>query len=327
MEDKKSESEHPYNDDVYKRSYEEIRKFETLISSLSADLGTVDSENLDKIVHNWMTKIARTLDAEVSVLFRRDTHKNLYISDYWRKNDGTKPILYDPATVFPYLTSVVLKGSIVSISSIEDLPDEAETDKENLKKFGTTSFLFFPLGIGKHVLGAFLFANKTKTVSWDSSFVDKLGFIVHIFSAVIRREYDLEKLKERMRYESLLSELSRDFVTMDTKNIDEKITYWLPTSAATLGADRALIFNLDNHGKLFLYASWRSERGKDITPYNPEELFPWMTTQLRNNKPVIISDASSFPEEAEKDRESMSIIGAASVLVLPLLAKTGLSAS
>ena len=325
MNKKKLSDSYPSTLEDYKREYDEHQKFEKLITSLSSDLAsdlvTVESENQEKVIHRWMVQIGQTLEAEISVIFRRDTLGSLYISDYWRKNDTTTPKLYDPSRVFPYLTSMVLKGQIVSVSSIDDLPAEAETDKENLKKFGTKSFLFFPLGMGNHVLGAFLFAYKTRSVSWKSAFVNKLGFVVHIFSAVIRREYDLEKLKERIRYERLLSDLSRDFATTRVNSIGEKITYWLHESAAILGADRALIFKIDNNNKFSLTTAWRSKEGNAIIPYDPEELFPWMSSQLRNNKPVIIPNLSAFPEEGAKDRNSMSVIGALSVLVLPLFLK------
>ncbi len=313
--------EYPSSLHDFKREFEKNEKFETLISILSADFLSIESDDLEAVIHRWMIEIANTLEAEEAVIFRRDIHENLSISDFWRKGDKNTPLFYDPAKMFPYLTSVVLQGKIISISSLEDLPDEAEIDRENLKKSGTTSFLFFPLGMGNHILGAFLFAYKTKIVSWDRSFVNKLGFIVHIFSAVIRREYDLDKLKERIRYERLLSDLSRDFVTLRVDEISDKITYWLHTSAGILGADRALIFKLNNHDKFFITTAWRSEEGKDVSPYDPEELFPWMNRQLRNNKPVIIPDISAFPEEAATDKANMSFIEARSVLVLPLFVK------
>ncbi len=325
MDSKKLDDQYPSTFEDYKREYEEYQRFEKLIESLPADMAadsiSEESGNQEKMIHRWMVQIGQTLEAEVSVIFRRDSEGSLYISDFWRKNDTAPPTLYDPSIVFPYLTSMVLKGEIVSVSSIDDLPAEAERDKENLKKFGTKSFLFFPLGIGDRILGAFLFAYKTRAVSWESKFVSKLGFIVHIFSAVIRREYDLENLKERIRYEKFLSDLSRDFAAINVGEIGDKITYWLHESAAILGVDRALIFKLARNGKFFITTSWRSDIGKSIVPYDPEELFPWMSTQLRANKPVIIPNLSAFPDEAEKDKENMGEIGALSVLVFPLFLK------
>ncbi|MCK5154137.1 MAG: response regulator, partial [Spirochaetales bacterium] len=187
------------------------------------------------------------------------------------------------------------------------------------QKMGTSSFLFFPLGTDEHILGSFLFANKSKIVSWDDVFINKLRFIIHIFSTIIKKEQDKKQLEERVQYESLLANLSRDFVSIKHSEIKDKITFWLHKAAEVLGSDRALVFKLDKNDKFYISTTWKSEEGKDIVPYDPEVLFPWMNSQLRDNKTIIIQDISSFPEEASVDRDNMSVIGAVSVLVLPII--------
>ena len=294
-------------------------KFDTLLSTLSTDFININSDNFEDTIHLWMKEIALTLDTEIAVLFRRNNKGSLYISDFWRKEDKTEPVLYDPAEAFPYLTTAVLEGKLIIASSYKDLPEEAEIDKQNLKKMGTSSFLFFPLGTDKHVLGSFLFAYKSKIVSWDEVFVKKLRFIIHIFSSIIKKEQDNKQLEERVQYESLLANLSKDFVSIKHSEITEKITYWLHEAAATLGADRALVFKLDKHDKFYISTSWNSKDGKNVVPYDPEKLFPWMNTQLRNHRTIIIANPSAFPKEAFVDRENLSVIGAVSVLVLPII--------
>lgn len=301
-----------------KRIYKQQLNFETLIATLSSKYITIEPENMEKVIHHWIIEIAETLEAEVAVLFRRKPKGNLFISDFWRKEYFNEPIMYDPAQTFPYLTAAVLQGDLIAVSSYSDLPEEAEIDKENLQKLGTTSFLFFPLGMGKHILGAFLFAYKTKKVDWDEAFINKLRFVVHIFSSVIKSEHDRKILEEKIQYESFLADLSRDFISVKTDEIDDKITYWLHKSAETLGFDRALIFKLSSHGKFYLSKAWRSEKGKEVIPYDPEELFPWMKIRIMQSIPIVIPDPTAFPEEASKDKDSMNIIGALSVLVLPL---------
>jgi len=294
-------------------------KFDTLLSTLSTDFINIDGKDFEHTIHIWMKEIALTLDAEIAVLFLRNNKENLYINDFWRKEEITEPFIYDPSEAFPYLTSEVLKGKIIAASSYKDLPSEAEIDKKNLQKMGTSSFLFFPLGTDKHILGSFLFAYKTKIVSWDNVFIKKLRFIIHIFSSIIKKEQDKKQLEDRVKYESLLANLSRDFVSIKHSEIEDKITYWLHKAAGVLGSDKALVFKLDKNDKFYISTTWKSEGGKEIVPYDPEVLFPWMHSQLRNNKAVVIQDISSFPEEASIDRENMSVIGAVSVLVLPIV--------
>ncbi|MCK5673355.1 MAG: GAF domain-containing protein, partial [Spirochaetales bacterium] len=294
-------------------------KFDTLLSTLSTDFINIDGKTFEDTIHLWMKEIAITLDVEIAVLFRRNNKGKLYISDFWRKENKTEPVLYDPEEAFPYLTSTVLSGQVFAASSYKDLPEEAVIDKQNLQKMGTSSFLFFPLGTDKHILGSFLFAYKSKTVSWDKVFIKKLRFIIHIFSTIIKKEQDKKQLEERVQYESLLANLSRDFVSVKHSEIADKITYWLHKAAEVLGSDRALVFKLDKNNKFYISTTWKSKDGKDIIPYDPEVLFPWMNSQLRNNKTIIIQDISSFPDEAVVDRDNMSVIGAVSVLVLPII--------
>ncbi|MCD6397771.1 MAG: response regulator [Spirochaetaceae bacterium] len=294
-------------------------KFDTLLSKLPTDFINLSSLDLKNTIHNWMVEIAFTLEAEISVLFSKEPGKKLFICDFWRKETHTDPVLYNPAELFPYLTSEILKGNTVIASSYKDLPKEAKIDKLNLQKMGTTSFIFFPMSADKQILGSFLFGYKTKAVSWDKEFVKKLGFIIQIFTLLIKNEEDKKLLQERLRYEHLLSNLSRDFVTIELDEIPDKITYWLHEAAKTLGSDRALVFKLDAYNKFYMSTTWKSVDGKEVISYDPEELFPWMSTELRSGKAVIIPELSAFPKEASTDRINMDVIGSISVLVLPLM--------
>ncbi|MCK5198089.1 MAG: response regulator [Spirochaetales bacterium] len=245
-----------------KQEYESQIKFETLIAALSTDFITGNDLDSKETIHHWMAEIAVTLDAEVSVLFLRHPNGDLFISDFWRKEDLNEPVLYDPAESFPYLTATVLRGEMVAVSSYNELPEEAEIDKQNLQKMGTSSFIFFPLGTDSHVLGSFLFAYKTKIVSWDKIFIQKLRFIIKIFSSVIKTEQEKKQLEERIQIEKDLAEererlsvtlksIGDGVITTDIlgnitllNDIAEKLTGWTLTEAK--GRPINQIFNIIN---------------------------------------------------------------------------------
>ena len=116
-----------------RQEHESQIKFENLIADLSNDFISENDNDTGKIIHRWMEKIAVTLDAEVSVLFLRHPKGDLFISDFWRKENLTEPVLYDPAQSFPYLTSAVLRGELVAVSSYKELPEEAAIDIQYLQ--------------------------------------------------------------------------------------------------------------------------------------------------------------------------------------------------
>jgi len=293
--------------------------FETLISTLSSEYITIAPENVEEIIHHWFLNISRSLNAERTVLFQISNRGEFYISDAWTKEDLEEPVKYDPKTAFPYLSTTVSRGETIVYTNDKDLPGEADTDKKNIRRMGISSFLLFPLGTEDNIWGAYLFAYKTKTVEWDEIFINRLRFITHLYSSVIKREQDRKTLENKVQFESLLANLSRDFISTGSSKIEEKITYWLHKTAEILNIDRAIVFNLSSHNKFYISNAWRSHKGREISPYDPEELFPWMHKQLIKHNPVIIPDISAFPEEAEIDKSNMSVIGALSVLVLPLV--------
>lgn len=293
--------------------------FDSLISTLSSEYLTIAPDNVEEITHHWFLNISKSLNAERTVLFQKNEKNNFFISDAWTKESLEETIKYDPLASFPYIARQIAKGKTIIYSSPDDLPPEAAIDKKNIIKMGIASFLLFPLGSGEQLWGAFLFAFKTMSVDWDNTFIDKLRFITHIFSAVIKREMDRKTLENKIQFESLLADLSRDFISVGSEEIGNKITYWLHKAAETLNIKRALVFNLSAHNKFYISSAWKSAGGKEITPYDPEELFPWMHSKIIKHEPVIIPDISAFPPEAYVDKSNMPVIGALSVLVLPLV--------
>ncbi|MCF6334638.1 MAG: hypothetical protein L3J12_02730, partial [Spirochaetales bacterium] len=245
-------------------------KFEKLISALSGELTSSGEMELARTIHHWMEEIGLILESEISILFQKDNKGELYIDDFWRKNNSAEPVVYNPAELFPYLSVTVLEGKTITVSSFNELPEEAEKDKQNLKKMGTTSFSFLPLGTKDQIVGAFFFGFKTKSVQWEKAFVDKLRFILNIFSTVIKNEQDKKQLESRLEYETLLADLSGDFLSVKTSEIGDKLTFWLHKAAETLGVDRALIFKLDSNNRFYMTSTWRSDQGKEIVPYDPE---------------------------------------------------------
>ncbi|HEX5633503.1 MAG TPA: GAF domain-containing sensor histidine kinase [Gemmatimonadales bacterium] len=97
----------------------------------------------------------------------------------------------DAADYFPYTVARVRKGETVLISSLSDLPPEAERDREALRSFGTKSSAVFPLHIGERVFAAMTFATVGAERAWSPSDVRRLELVTQVFaSALFRRDAD-----------------------------------------------------------------------------------------------------------------------------------------
>lgn len=126
-------------------------------------------------------------------------------------------------------------------------------------------------------------------------------------------------LEERLRFETLLSELSAGLIHVPASDIDAALERWLRQVVAFLGVDRG-----------YLDAYVGGEPGVRISLAQPgiEEAarvmdagrFPWAAEKLRRGEVVRFSRIDELPEEAAIDRASYQRVGTHSHVSLPLRA-------
>ena len=132
---------------------------------------------------------------------------------------------------------------------------------------------------------------------------------------------DLEReLKERLRFETLLTEISANFVNLPADRIDGAIEDAQRRVCECLGLDLSSLWQWDA----------QSPRRMTIThffsppegPSRPEsidarEAFPWMFQKMLDGEALKIS-TEALPPQAERDRESRRRYGIKSSVVIPL---------
>jgi PAS domain S-box-containing protein len=133
-----------------------------------------------------------------------------------------------------------------------------------------------------------------------------------------RRRAELA-LAERLRFETLLSELSATFAALPATEVGWQIERELGRIAMALDLDRATLAELleGEHGVRVAHA-W----SRPGVPLLPAALgtrdFPWMEWRLRQGHPVSFSRLDELPAEAEADRRSFLALGTRSFVAVPL---------
>ena len=126
--------------------------------------------------------------------------------------------------------------------------------------------------------------------------------------------------KERLRFETLLSDLSARFMAIPFDQVDSEIDNALRQIMEFFQVDRcALLEVLED--KAFVRVS-HVEYGEGVEQVSGEinlaELFPWSYEKLMQGKHLNISRVEDFPEEALRDRQSFAAMGIKSTLTIPL---------
>ncbi|MCP4397903.1 MAG: PAS domain S-box protein [bacterium] len=130
-----------------------------------------------------------------------------------------------------------------------------------------------------------------------------------------------ESLKERLQFETLLSELSATFVNMPTQKFDSKIEHGMQQIVEFFGADRGTLVEFSEDRKQVLTThAWAVQGIKPPSLGTLKVEVPWTVGKLRKGEIVMFSRLDELPGEAGRDRQALSKMGQKSLLAVPLMA-------
>lgn len=137
----------------------------------------------------------------------------------------------------------------------------------------------------------------------------------------------LLELEERLRFETLIADLSSEFVNLPSRDVDRKIEDAQCRVCECLGLDLSGLWqrSVEVPHTLTLTHLYRSLEG----PPTPErmhasEYFPWCEQQVLAGKVIAVSSLEGLPAEAGRDRQTWLDYDIKSNLTLPLAAGGGL---
>jgi signal transduction histidine kinase len=126
-------------------------------------------------------------------------------------------------------------------------------------------------------------------------------------------------LSERLRFESLLSELSARLIPAAVSDVDAEIERGLNRVVEFLSVDRASLQEYAPGGAVVRMSSV-GDGAESLSRITETDRFPWTTGQLQRGHVVRFSRIAELPEEAAIDRQSYRSLGTRSCLFLPLSA-------
>ncbi len=129
--------------------------------------------------------------------------------------------------------------------------------------------------------------------------------LMGLAGVIEERRRTQDALRERLRFEELLSRLSRAFVHLPHHAMDEALQRWLRPLGEFLGLDRVMLLRLSGDGQeLLVAATWEAPGCEPRPRRSLAADFPWGMRRLRREEPVVFSSLDELPAEAAVDRES-----------------------
>jgi formate hydrogenlyase transcriptional activator len=212
-------------------------RFETLLVEISACFVHLPTDQIDREIQDAQRRICECLGLDRSTLWQitdpergslRLTHIHQALGDSPVRahadenlaSSGDRipqcpqwpmPHLRFDAKELPWLLEQVKRGEPILISRIDDLPAEAEHDKELFRRFGTKSTAIIPLVVGREFLGVVTFVTMREERAWPETVVKRLRLIAQTFANAVARmrlARALGESEERMSLAEASADLS-----------------------------------------------------------------------------------------------------------------------
>jgi len=188
-------------------------RFETFLTELSAAFANLPAQRVDQEIEVWIRRLAGFLSVD-RVTFS-DFSQN---GEFARRHSYTMPGVKPPPRasrlneLFPWATEQIRLGRIVRWSYIpEDIPPEANAERQYALELGLKSNLVIPITIDDSVVCAISFACARTHVEWPDEIVGRLRLVGEIFANAVVRQRAQESLKESEERSRLLIESVKDY--------------------------------------------------------------------------------------------------------------------
>ena len=160
----------------------------------------------------------------------------------------------------------------------------------------------------------------------DRAIFDAAGKVVEYQSVgrdITPQKMARQELEYRLKFESLLLNLSTRFIKISADQINQELIHALAQLGQFTKVDRSYVYLInDDESTAKLTYYWSAEGTPPVSPVI-EQLhlndYPWAVDILKQDKPLYIPHISALPPEAEKLRKTLEEAGIQSYINVPLL--------
>ena len=299
-------------------------RFEQLLSDLSARFGNIPSDRVDFEIDYGLRQVLEFFQVDRVGLIRSLPDRSGHQITHGVYGENVPPVplgIKLPRSLYPWVfEKLAEKHEVVSFSRLDDLPAEANVDRQTYAEWGIRSALDIPIITGGPIVYAIAINSVKSERGWPEELIPRLRLLGEILVNALERKEIRLQIEERLRFESLISDLSAGFVNLPPEEVGPEINKGLRSITEFFDVDRCTIglFSGDRTQlvRAFEYLSAGTEPSLESSS---TELLPWYTEQLIRGKPVVINQVEDLPPEAEKERQFYLVKGMKSVLSIPIL--------
>jgi PAS domain S-box-containing protein len=175
---------------------EERLRFERLLADLSATFVNLPSDRINEKIGDSLKMLVKVLGHDRSTVAEFSTDKNVGTVLHSFTVPEFAPFTLEkvPGDLLPWYFRQLREGNAVLFKCLEDLPPEAEKEKQFCIAHGIKSHIAIPLKAGGSVLGVINFSSFRHVGYWDRDLASRVQMIEQPERQSRRIEREVERL-------------------------------------------------------------------------------------------------------------------------------------
>lgn len=300
----------------------ERRRFDRLLISLSARLKNALPQEIDEAIDAGLKDVFVYFGGDRITLWEFVNGGKLAVMTHFFAEGGAVPplktILHED---MPYVSGRILKNETFSMAKTAELPPAAARDRELFESYGVKSSLSIPIFIGGAPRGCLSLSYVRAEKEWTDEIVVQFTRIGVVLGNALDRKVSHGLLEERIRFETLVADLSARFINLAPEEVDGAISDSLANVRTFFTADYCVLFEIstvtnENRVAFVSYAPGVKPlpEGFDALKSFPDAY----DIIVRQGRPLIRQGAEDFPPGAKVDLQTRSGMGIQTGISIPI---------
>jgi transcriptional regulator with GAF, ATPase, and Fis domain len=166
---------------------DELIRFETLVSTLTAELSSVPVHEIDKVIEEGLELLGEFFGADRAAISQPlGDGEKYWPSHLWlsRRFDRDEHLaaMGGPFTPPPGITEHIRKNGFYVFSRLDELPDDWKEERRLFQELGAKSGAAVAMHVRGEIVGAINIATLQRERSWPPDIVQRLKFVGEIFA-------------------------------------------------------------------------------------------------------------------------------------------------
>ena len=303
-----------------------ITQMQNIIMTIATKYINLDLSEMKAVINASLEELGRFVNADRAYIFEYIWDIQICSNTYeWCAEDISPQIdeLQNvPLEYIPYWVQSHMRGEMVNIPDVLSLP-ENDGVRLILEPQAVKSLLAIPMMDNFKCIGFVGFDSVISHHNYSEKEKDLLLVFAQMIVNVRNRQLSFELIGNQVETQKLITEISSNFVSVDSQNIDEKISRMLKEAGEFFNVDRCYIFLLSEDYSVMTnthewHANGISSQMNSLNQLKTSKLNWWMG-QLLSQNTIHIPDVSKLPDEANAEKIEFERQEIKSLLCVPII--------